>query len=480
MVALNIGNRVDPPSYQHQESALGNSLLSQQQSPAMNQAFNHQLPQMPDVSPSLPPTIHHTQPFDIPRNPNNPEAFGNLRGGDDGTVRAPRSPNLPKTSIAEVNLPASFDSNGTSYMAMYGPVAASVPAKFGYESPHSLPNAKPPGPTADALRSIQHENAYSIPPGGSRIGFNPLGSSPSSTLAEPPSGRVMHSQRYSKPRMISASLPRHTGLHPGPAGGDDYSAASEDDGGSDGGAGEEYVPNVLSHLLSPSERIRRSSGKVENPIAIRGALAGESSATPTHPSAFGSPSSVAAASPSRFSALFSKKDEPNGGGTGGFNHAVGSPFRTGASHLSPSLRPVQRPPTSGSNTGDFSPFGMSSPPRGTPSNSILSQQLKRMHLSGNDGSSPSAGAGGASPGLHPPMVSGGASVGAGRHASNPRSSYDRAVSSSSAHTNRIDEEQEFVFSLDEEEDMGSSRALWGNQKSPLGSVGDGRLKGPKP
>ena len=433
---LSNGHRVEPPLYHHQESALGNSLLSQQGNTG-NAPFGHQIPVMADVSPNLPPTLH-PQPFDIPRGN---DTFGKLRDEN----RQPNSPPTHLTNIAEAKLPASFDSNGYSYMAMYGPVAASVPAKFGVGSPPHSFNTKANAPN-DALRNL-HDSAFPHP--GSRAN---LGSSPSSTVAEPPTTRIMHSQRVSKPKMISSSLPRPPFHH------DDYS----DDNGSDG-AGEEYVPNVLSDLLNPEERQRRSSGKVEDPIAIRSALAGDAH-TPTDVSKWGSPS---AASPSRFAAMFSKQkrtDEPNGG-SGGFSHAIGSAFRSGSSHLSPNLRPIQRPP-GGSDYA--SPFGVSSPPRQS-STSILSQQLKRMHLgSGNDASV----GGGSSPNLHPPMTI--------RHTSNPRSSFERAVSGSGVHASRIDEEQEFVFTLDDEEDMGMSRSPWGHQKSPLGSVGDGRrgLSGP--
>ena len=38
-------------------------------------------------------------------------------------------------SVLDAPLPASFDSNGVSWIARNGPVAASVPTKFGLESP---------------------------------------------------------------------------------------------------------------------------------------------------------------------------------------------------------------------------------------------------------------------------------------------------------------------------------------------------------
>ena len=438
---LNIGNRVDPPLYHHQQSALGNSLMSTEG--PTHQPYGHQIPSIPDLSPSHHPTPH-AQPFDVPRSD---DRFGAALRDDS------REPKSPPKNLAEAQLPASFDSNGYSYMAMFGPVAASVPTKLAYESPPpSLPTkANVP---ADILRNL-HDSAFPTPTSNRAA----LGSSPSSTAVEPPSTRVMHSQRVSKPRMISSSVPHR------PAFADD-----SDDNFSDG-AGEEYVPNALSDLLTPDERHRRSSGKVDDPIAIRGALTSHPSHGHGDVTNFGSP--PAAVSPSRFAGLFNKsKDDPN---AGGFNATVGSPpFRASASHLSPSLRPSQR---SAGSPGDFSssPFSLSSPPR----TGLLSQQLKRVNLAGGD-----AGASGASsPGsLHPPMVT------SGRYASNPRSSFERNVSGApTVNANRIEEEpDEFVFSLDDVEDGGMGKSP-GNQKSPLGSVGDGRLgvgktmgKNPKP
>lgn len=423
MGQLNIGNRVEPTPYHHQESALGNSLMAQQAN-SMSQPFGHQLPILSDKDPNMPVSMQ-SQPYDIPQ----PSiSFGTPRD----ELRHPKSPVTHLTTL-DAPLPASFDSNGLSYMARYGPVAASVPSKFGFESsppPASLP--KKANAPSDTLRSL-HDSVY----GSSNKAVN-LASSPSGPLSEASGQRIMHSQRVSKPKMISSSLPRPALNHE--EFDEDFMFEGE----------ENYVPSALSHLLSPEEKQRRSSVKVEDPLAIRESLMGDH--TPAEvTSKVGSPST---ASPSRFSALFSKQkreEEQNGPASSSFG-PVGSPLRNSSLHLgtSPSLRAVSRTP------GSDLAFRVSSPPRHS-STSVLSQQLKRTHLSRAESSE-------ATPGLHPLSS---------RHASNPRTGYDGAVSSSSVNTNRIDEE--FVFSLDEEDyNTNTNKPNPWNSKNNLGSIGDGR------
>ena len=89
-----------------------------------------------------------------------------------------------------------------------------------------------------------------------------------------------------------------------------------------------------------------------------------------------------------------------------------------------------------------------------------SQQLQRMRIARVDSAENS-------PGLHP---------GSARHTSNSSSRLDRAVSSSSIGTSRIDEEQgDFVFSMEEEEDTKRNNNVWGHPaggRSPhLGGLG---------
>ena len=431
---LNLGNRVDPSAYHNQESVLGNSLLAQQAN-GKPPPYGHQFPPLHDTDSSLPPPMHG-QPFDTPQllDPmyaSHPESkYGSPR--DDN--RLPMSP-IMHLSTLDAPLPASFDSQGISYMARHGPVAASVPSKFGLDSPPSSLPKKSLLPS-DALRHLQ-DSAFGR---DARAKPSHLSSSPAGPAEEASGQRIMHSQRISKPKMMSASLPR------GPTS-DDW----EDDilfGGE-----EDYLPSNLTHLLNAEEKTRRFSGREHDPSGVRENLSGLG--TPAEvPSKFGSPST---ASPSRFSALFTKQkreEEVNGLTPSTFGH-VGSPLRNSSFHLSSSPGPRNSSRPAGS---DF-PSHLSSPPRQGPM-SMLSQQLQRTLLS----DSPSS--------LHPVGM---------RQVSNSSSKLDRAVSSSSINASRIVEEQgDCVFSLDEEEYNESKQAKNGNlstgRKSPnLGPVGGGRL-----
>ena len=340
-------------------------------------------------------------------------------------------------STLDAPLPASFDSQGISYMARHGPVAASVPSKFGLESPPaSLP--KKAALPSNALKNL-HDSAFGPE---SRTKAPQLGSSPSGPAEEYVSQRMMHSQRVTKPKMLSSSLPR-----PFPT--DDW-----DDGILFGGE-EDYLPNTLSHLLNPEEKMRRFSAKEHDPSRIRDDLSGQ--ITPADiPSKFGSPNT---ASPSRFTSIFSrqKRDEESNGATttSAFGH-VGSPLRNSSLHLgtSPGIRASSR-----SIAGDISPH-VASPPRQS-SMSVISQQLQRTRLSRAESSENQSG-------LHPVSA---------RHSSNPSNRLDRAVSSSSINAGRIDEEQpDCVFSMEEDDYNGKRYSgQWNHSRSPdLGPIGGGR------
>ena len=257
--------------------------------------------------------------------------------------------------------------------------------------------------------------------------------------------RIMHSQRVSKPKILSASLPR-----PGAMEDWDGNFAFE----------EEFLPESLQELLTPQEKMRRFSRTEEDGATQRQSLSGF--ATPGETSSkVGSPTT---SSPSRFGALFSrqhkKEEESNTYPTTGFGH-VGSPLRNSSLHpgASPSLRAVSRP-----TSGDVSPY-LASPPRQS-SMSMISQQLQRTRLSRQESESPS--------GLHPAVARYPPSSTNGR--------LDRAVSSSSIGNSRIDEEQgDFVFSMEEEDDGKSSKRYSGGWNYPIGgrsprlnSVGGGK------
>ncbi|MCJ1415107.1 hypothetical protein MMC32_001438 [Xylographa parallela] len=432
---LNLGGRVDPMAYHHQESVLGNSLLAQQAN-GLPSPFSHQYP-MADVDSTLiasmqPQPYENAQPLDI-RNSVYPDSkYGSPR--DDS--RMPLSP-VMHLSTLDAPLPASFDSQGISYIARHGPVAASVPSKFGLESPPSSLPKKTLLPS-DALRNL-YDSAFG---GDHRLRAPNFGSSPSAPTEEYTGQRMMHSQRVTRPKMLSASLPR-------PGASDDW------DNDILFGGEEDYLPSNLTHLLNADEKTRRFSGREQDPTALREGLSGHG--TPAEISSkAGSPST---ASPSRFTALFTKQkrdEESNGLSSSTFGH-VGSPLRNSSLHLgtSPSFRAVSRP-----TSGDL-PLHVASPPR-QGAMSTLSQQLQRTRLARNDSSDGSSS-------LHPITA---------RQISNPASRLDRAISSSSIHKDRIDEE-ECVFSLDEDEYNGNRpNGIWGQSngtKSPnLGPIGGGR------
>ncbi|MCJ1388971.1 hypothetical protein MMC18_001823 [Xylographa bjoerkii] len=432
---LNLGGRVDPMAYHHQESVLGNSLLAQQAN-GLPSPFGHQYP-MADLDPALmtsmpPQPYENAQPLDI-RNAVHPDSkYGSPR--DDS--RMPLSP-VMHLSTLDAPLPASFDSQGISYMARHGPVAASVPSKFGLESPpSSLP--KKSLLSSDALRNL-HDSAFG---GDNRLRTPNFGSSPSGPTEQYTGQRTMHSQRIARPKMLSASLPR-------PGASDDW------DNDILFGGEEDYLPSNLTHLLNADEKTRRFSGREQDPAALREGLS-EHGTPAENSSNVGSPST---ASPSRFTALFTKQkrdEESNGLSNSTFGH-VGSPLRNSSLHLgtSPSFRAISR-----STSGDL-PLHVASPPR-QGAMFTLSQQLQRTRLARNDSNDGSSS-------LHPISA---------RQISNPASRLDRAVSSSSINKDRIDEE-ECVFSLDEEEYNGNRpNGIWGQSngtKSPnLGPIGGGR------
>ena len=432
---LNLGGRVDPMAYHHQESVLGNSLLAQQAN-GLPPPFGHQYP-IADADPVLLTSMQsqpyeNAQPLDI-RHAVHPESkYGSPREDN----RMPLSP-VMHLSTLDAPLPASFDSQGISYMARHGPVAASVPSKFGLESPPSSLPKKSLLPS-DALRNL-HDSAFG---GENRLRAPNLGSSPSVSTEEYTGQRMMHSQRVARPKMLSASLPRPGAL-------DDW------DNDILFGGEEDYLPSNLTHLLNADEKIRRFSGREQDPTSLREGLSGHGTPAETS-SKVGSPST---ASPSRFTALFTKQkrdEESNGLSNSTFGH-VGSPLRNSSLNLgtSPSLRAVSR-----STSGDL-PLHVASPPR-QGAMSTLSQQLQRTRLSRNDSTDGSSS-------LHPISA---------RQISNPASRLDRAISSSSINTNRIDEE-ECVFSLDEDEYNGNRPSnIWtqsNGTKSPnLGPIGGGR------
>ncbi|KAI9812802.1 MAG: hypothetical protein M1826_002768 [Phylliscum demangeonii] len=407
------GARINPEPYPIPPSALANSLHHAHPSlTAVGNLYHFASPDDYLAGPAL-----MTGQFDVvptidtgyisPRPESN---YGSPR--DDS--RFPLSPIIKGRSALDAPLPASFDSNGVSWIARTGPVAASVPSKFGLESLATHFREVPP---SDALRTL-HDSAYG---NGDRSRLHHLASSPPMGTGESSAPRLMHSQRYAKPKTLSASLPRE--------------GTSEDWDGAFAFE-EDFIPNSLQELLTPQEKMRRfsRSGPDDDSASLRVNVGG-GVGTPGEPSSkVGSP---LASSPSRFGPLFArqKKEEEHSGLGNGFGH-VGSPLRnsllTSTAASSPGLRPINRHQT----PGDLSPH-FASPPRQS-STSILSQQLQRNRLSNK-----AEGLGGES-GLLPSSAKQAVNNAVGR--------LDRVVSSSSIGNGRpvssIDEESGEVFSME--------------------------------
>ncbi|KAF2201213.1 hypothetical protein GQ43DRAFT_480912 [Delitschia confertaspora ATCC 74209] len=330
----------------------------------------------------------------------------------------PTSPVQKGLSVMDAPLPASFDSQGISHVARYGPMAASVPSRFGLGS--SPPSSYQDTYDSPALRNLR-DSAFADDP---RTRNMTLASSPPDSIEQPVGRRILHSElRRSKP-MLSASL----GARP------PISAADSDWEDENFQFEEDLVPDALNDLLTPQEKMRRFSrdqGASPNNSGLR----------------MGSPPSVAMGSPSRFQSLWAKPRSTDSGlesgslpGASAFGH-VGSPLRNSILNGGiPSVRAMNR-----STPGDMSPF-VSSPPRQA-SMSMISQQLQRTRLSSRASEEGVP--------QHPGIarVASGSSVGS---SSGGRLGIDRAVSSSSIGRERIEEEQG-LFSMEEEEEMGIAK-----------------------
>ncbi|KAK9488178.1 hypothetical protein V1527DRAFT_449567 [Lipomyces starkeyi] len=117
--ARNILPDLNTNSYSNNPSALARSLIAQ---------HNRQPSQQTPAPPSS------TQPLDIPE-------YG-LEYGASPPPENFMSPSARTLGPLDVPMPASLESNGISYLARHGPIAASVPAKFGSldaSPPPSLP-----------------------------------------------------------------------------------------------------------------------------------------------------------------------------------------------------------------------------------------------------------------------------------------------------------------------------------------------------
>ena len=368
----------------------------------------HQLARQPSVDSGL-PTI------DTPGYSHGGSAYGSPRDDEPSRFGLALSPaNHKGLSVLDAPLPASFDSNGISNAARYpaAPWPSSVPSKFGLDSPSPSLNAAKDTRTSEALKSL-HTSAFGS---SEHLAPNAAPSSSPNGFAEEHFGkRIMHSSRYTKPRMLSASVPKGGTVdrdwEP------EFAFLEED-----------YVPQNLQDLLTPAEKARR------------GSLRAADAELPEGLTKFGSP--AAATSPSRWGPLFQrqKDDEMEGRSKhtpSAFGH-VGSPLRN--SSLAEEIDSRQQ---NGARS-----FSGSRP--GSEGMSALTQQLQRTRIEEGNGS----------PLLHPSSAVGrGAgpnpsAVGRERERANERHVSTGSIGSALGRiTTPIDEEDpSFVFSMEEEED----------------------------
>jgi hypothetical protein len=440
-----LGARVNPTTYhQPSNSALTNSFLRADQLPpytssgpygTQDDAYGHQL--MENGLPII-DTTYSSNPA---------SAYGSPRDEDASRLGLGLSPaNAKGLSVLDAPLPASFDSNGISLAARYGPWPASVPSKFGLESPspslHSARDAR----TSETLKLL-HTSAFGsnehLPPAA--VGANDangFGSSPpvgSATLGsvlgsdEYFGKRLMHSSamRYTKPRLISSSVPKIDR---------DWEAEFMFE--------EDYVPGALANeVLTPAEKARR--GSTTNTVRMTDTMESGPESLPIGATKYGSP---LGASPSRWGPLFQRQKEEDfdaGGSARSMKHVsafghVGSPLRNSslASALTAELN--REPGIDG----------------GGESVSALTRQLRETQVT-------EGGSGNSSPHLHPAGVrnqksgsSGTASAGViGKERERERA-MERHISSGSINsavtgrfTTPIDEEDSsFVFRMEEEDD----------------------------
>jgi hypothetical protein len=423
---LDIGGRVEPPSYVNHDSALANSILTQQQ--YAGGPFGGQYYYAGQDDMNFAPD-RYSQYQNIPSIEtglsSNP---GSKYGSPVDDLRLPISPVGRHLTALDAPLPASFDSNGISNYARFGVMASSVPAKFGMESP---PASSPQrsGYPGDNFRSGRS------PVFGSNVKINSqLGSSPPAIADESIGHRLMHSQNVPRNRMLSASVPR---------------AGMPEEWDEQFTLEDSLLPRTLhDDVLAPDEKRRRLS-RAEVDLSI----VGDSSSALRIPS--GNSSKVGSplgSSPSRFSALFAKqrekKEQENGGmPSSGIGH-VGSPLREtvlpDTLDSSPTARPL------GFNWTSEEQFAARSAPSRNNPMSMLSQQLGTMHLPRADSSESSGSR---------------LQIGSARNVSAPAGRFDRTISSPGLGSTRIDEEQpELVFSMDDEGSKRTTR-MWGG-KSP--------------
>jgi len=509
---INLGSRVNPTAYHHHHpsnSALTTSFMREAGVPAYTSAGPYPLPTAADDryggalhslgrQPSMDgglPTIDTTSYSSHPGS-----AYGSPRDDESATRFGLGLSPVAATkglSALDAPMPASFDSNGISHAARYGPWPASVPSKFGLDSPSpSLNNAKD-SRTSETLKLL-HTSAFGssdhllsssaasgVDPHDSMMGSSPptAGQTEGEYFGRRAAAMHSASRYYAKPRLMSSSAPKVDRDWE-----ENFLFFEED-----------YVPGALANeVLTPAEKARRGSLRVTDGETHPSPSAGTAdppgsgpASVMTTPMKYGSP--IGAASPSRFGPLFQRhraeEELDAGGGSLGkslkgasaFGH-VGSPLRN--SSLAGGIDvngSGGRPSLSGG-------AGSRSGSLGADSLSVLTQQLQRTRMSGA-GLPGDDGSGGSSPRPHHHHHPGAVSrpsvgvIGGGNSRQESRESgktLERHVSSGSIgssvangrFTTPIDEEDPaFVFSMEEEDEAAQAQLRAARKRASGGGSG---------
>lgn len=336
-------------------------------------------------------------------------------GSPPNETHFPKSPMDNARTALNVPMPQSFDPSEPLYLQPFGRTGTSAPAPG--PPPFSSPGAA--SSLSRRLASPPDTGSYRVMNANANIKTSsPLGASPQNH-DESIDRVVMHSSlRQSKPRGISASVPR-PGMHPG-----------LDD---DMGVETDLLPGSLhDEVLTPAEQMRRLSRADQEGAPGMAIPSG-------HSSKVGSPPT--AGSPSRFSHIWAEQREKRTSEPGappGLG-VVGSPLRE-------SWMPVES--TSGARGQQVSG---------------ISQAMQRMQLGRTESSESVSG--------KQQQQSSGL-----RHPSNPLSRIDRTISSPGLPPRRIDEEGEGVFFPMDDDKRSSS--IWSGASprlAPLREKANGEI-----
>ncbi|TLD17521.1 uncharacterized protein PgNI_00552 [Pyricularia grisea] len=465
---INLGSRVNPPTYPHtSNSALTNSFMRNPDgyggpNPYLapeDQYGGHQLGRQPSMENGV-PTIDTTY------SSNPASMYGSPRDDDLSRFGMGLSPVAYKgLSVLDAPLPASFDSNGISHAARYGPWPSSMPSKFGLESASASLNTPKDPRTSETLKLL-HTSAF----GSSDHLSAASHESAVATGNSPPVGdeeyfgkRTMHSSsRFTKPRMLSASAPKgdRDDWDPG------FMFFEED-----------YIPSTLANdVLTPQEKARRGSVRLTDDPSTSSGLIGNGSDASSLPK-FGS----LGASPSRWGPLFQRyrSEEDSDPNHHGHRMIPGKSMKNVASVFGHVGSPLRNSSLAIDAEMDSLANGNGSPSNRSRSESLtaLTQQLQSTKIGDINNSS--------SPRLHPNSARGINGTGLGSSSLlgsrdrdfDPRGSTQRnvssgSISSSGRFTTPIDEEDSaFVFSMEEEDDAAAAQSHMRTKKRASGGLG---------